>query len=519
MSTPIKNKSQDRACMPVSSDCVVWQGPDIPCIGLCAGQSITKAISDLATLLCESTTGVIDVSSIDFACIVADGDEDPTTLLETLQAIIAKVCETTAPEEPGTQSNIVLLPACLYYTDTEGDTITFLPIEKYSAYLASKICTILSNITSINSQVSNLTTRITALERIVITPSPVASISVTTGCASGPSAGIVRPIQSAFVTFENTFCNLSSVLGNTTSLSSSIASQCVNLATSPQLSEPDLDMNELGGWVNTPITIADSIKNMWLTICDMRTKLATCCGESGLICVPLPVSNVAISAVTISSATLTWTAPDSLSTEPPIEFYVEVYEWNGVSQTGIMLYFVTVSAATTSINIPGDYDPTLNYIAKVTAIYSTCGSSSVSSAIGVLRLPVPTTTTTTTVLATTTTTTTTASGTGVVSIGNVDASGSITDVKVNTTSVISTSGAFPILNAEIFTGSYGPAIPGLSTVQVYTSVATDAPISLSLNTGYTDCLISTGYVEFTGVDLSTNANLTITLQPQGTLCL
>jgi hypothetical protein len=130
-----------------------------------------------------------------------------------------------------------------------------------------------------------------------------------------------------------------------------------------------------------------------------------------------------------------------------------------------------------------------------------------------------TTTTTTTIAPTTTTTTTSPVGSGLVFINNFDTFGSIGDVQVNTISIFVTSGAFPVLGGENAIGNYGGAIPGLSTVGVFVSVATDAPINLTLSTGYTDCLITTGYVEFTGVDLSTNPNITITLQPQGSACL
>lgn len=135
-----------------------------------------------------------------------------------------------------------------------------------------------------------------------------------------------------------------------------------------------------------------------------------------------------------------------------------------------------------------------------------------------ITLVSPTTTTTST-SSTTTTTTTAAQGTGQVFINNVDTFGSIGDVQVNTSSIFITSGAFPVLGGENAQGNYGPSIPGLSTVGVFVSVATDAPVNLSLNTGYNDCLITTGYVEFIGVDLSTNANITISLQPQGSSCL
>ena len=31
----------NKPCSPISSNCVVWQGPDIPCIQLCTGDTVS----------------------------------------------------------------------------------------------------------------------------------------------------------------------------------------------------------------------------------------------------------------------------------------------------------------------------------------------------------------------------------------------------------------------------------------------------------------------------------------------
>lgn len=386
MSIPIETNSQDNTCTPVSSNCVVWQGPNIPCIELCTGQSITIAIANMATMLCEITSGIIDISSLEFSCLVEEGEDDPETLLELLQLLIYKSCEDTPP--PGETTVVPIpLPACLYY-EQDGDTITSLLPNAYSAYLAVKICEILTSITSINTQLSNHNTRISALELAILTPPIIPSITITTGCASGPAPGVSKPIAPAFMYFENVFCTLSTALGSVASLQAATGTQPSDLATSPQLSDGvGSPMNDIPGWVDTPVTTADTITNIWLTIEDMRAKLATCCGTSGLICVAMPVSDVTISSVTGVSATVSWTAPAITTTEYPIEYNIEVYQWNGTSETGSILYSVTVDNSITSINIPGSYDPALNYIVKVAAVYDTCGESEFSNAYGVLRLP------------------------------------------------------------------------------------------------------------------------------------
>ena len=40
-------------CSNISSNCVTWQGPDIECISLCKGDSITEVVYKMALELCK----------------------------------------------------------------------------------------------------------------------------------------------------------------------------------------------------------------------------------------------------------------------------------------------------------------------------------------------------------------------------------------------------------------------------------------------------------------------------------
>ena len=48
------NLSKD--CIPQSSDCIIWQGPDIECLDLCYGDNITTVLYKLALLVCDILT-------------------------------------------------------------------------------------------------------------------------------------------------------------------------------------------------------------------------------------------------------------------------------------------------------------------------------------------------------------------------------------------------------------------------------------------------------------------------------
>ena len=54
-------------CSPISSNCVIWQGPDIPCIKLCAGDTVSDVVHKLATELC-TIMETLKVSNYDLAC-------------------------------------------------------------------------------------------------------------------------------------------------------------------------------------------------------------------------------------------------------------------------------------------------------------------------------------------------------------------------------------------------------------------------------------------------------------------
>ena len=136
-----------------------------------------------------------------------------------------------------------------------------------------------------------------------------------------------------------------------------------------------------------------------------------------------------------------------------------------------------------------------------------------------ITLSTITTTTTSSSSSTTTTTTTTIPENGKVYIDNNDSSGTITDIQVNSISILVPPDTFPILAGQSAMGAYTEPASKSSTIKVFFSVVTDTSVRISLSTGYTACASAIGSVEFTGVDLSTSANITIELELQGSSCL
>lgn len=83
-------------CNPISSNCVIWGGPDIECINLCKGDTITDVTYKLALELCKIME-LLNITNYDLACLdLACAPEDFNSLL---QAIINKLC-TEGPAGP-----------------------------------------------------------------------------------------------------------------------------------------------------------------------------------------------------------------------------------------------------------------------------------------------------------------------------------------------------------------------------------------------------------------------------------
>lgn len=286
---PTKSNHTKDGCVTTSSNCVIWQGPDLGCIHLCTGDTVSDVIAKLATDLCD----ILDQTSIttfDIACLGAA--PAPTNFHDLVQLIIDRICALEEGTGGGGGGSIVVggcpdcpvaLPECLWFTnDATQSQVTSLNLNEYAAYLASKICLIFEQITTLqatvlqnSTDITNLEDRVTVLEvdatRALVLP------NVNINCITGVTQ---TPLNTAVVLIADELCGLENILGNNSDLAASILTQCNGLNTSPVLSGSGL-MNNITGWVSSVQNVAESINNLWLTICDMRSAIQTiqlnCC--------------------------------------------------------------------------------------------------------------------------------------------------------------------------------------------------------------------------------------------------
>lgn len=269
-------------CSPISSNCVIWQGPDIPCIKLCRGDSISDVIHKLATELCN-IMDLLDVNGYDLSCFDLVGCK-PTNIQELIQFLIERICAiedvdaalvaANALEAKSTSADTLVTVAPCFVIGTT----TVMTVTEYAVAMGTAICGLIDQITLINLQLDTLNIRVTTLENAIPPSFTVPSIIVDCTLSSSVTAGNSYTIDIVLDALVNDniygYCALLSSTGLPAAISSAVLSQCI-ANTSVTLTNPPVPFatQYLGSWINTPVTVADAITNLWITVCDIYNYL------------------------------------------------------------------------------------------------------------------------------------------------------------------------------------------------------------------------------------------------------
>jgi len=284
---PTNSSNTTNGCDSISSNCVIWQGPDISCIDLCHGDTISDVVAKLAELLCDLIEDGVasnpNLTGLDLTCLNIPGTT-PTTLVPVLQAMITAICDKSAPTGPTAdyiQANLPMmtLPACLVYNDTSGNPVTQLRLDNFALLLANKICEILSAIVYINTTLTNFNTRITVLEACVLPcTGATAETQVIPTCII--NVGVLTDVSVLLLALEARFCALETAVGLPAAINEAIG-QAEIYGTSPTLSDSSVSYGSIPGWNNTPTNLAESTQNIWVVLNDLYSAVSdiqtNCC--------------------------------------------------------------------------------------------------------------------------------------------------------------------------------------------------------------------------------------------------
>jgi hypothetical protein len=277
---PINNNST--GCDPISSNCVIWHGADIPCINLCKGDSVTAVVGKLATELCDLLDS-LNVNVYEIGCLNL-GACTPKDFKELIQILIDKICENSNIDngQPvvsgGCPDCIVNICPQFYYENSLGDTVTTMQLKDYVLAIGNKVCMIVGQIATINATLIQHEQRIIILEN-KITPDLVLP-QITPVCVL-PS--VPTDLDTVLIALETEFCNLINYTGDTPAIALALQAACLGLNQAPQLSGSGL-MQNIPGWFTNPINLAQSFSNLWKTVCDLRNAVSfiqnNCCDTS-----------------------------------------------------------------------------------------------------------------------------------------------------------------------------------------------------------------------------------------------
>lgn len=272
----------NKPCSPISSNCVIWQGPDIPCIKLCTGDTVSDVVGKLATELC-TVLDTLNVTNYDLSCfnLTACGPNDFQALI---QFLIEQICAlqtpttttTTTTITDGTKSDPLVTVAPCFVVGS----VTVMTVSQYAQAIGEKVCSLVSQIAAINSNITNLDIRVTALEAAPVPTFTLPTIPVD--CTL--SASIISPGSYAIDQVLNAlinddiygYCALKAATGSPSEIISAVLSQCIADTDLSLEFGTQFQVAYAGSWITTGNlnTAADAINNLWIAVCDIYTYVS-----------------------------------------------------------------------------------------------------------------------------------------------------------------------------------------------------------------------------------------------------
>jgi hypothetical protein len=277
-------------CSPISSNCVIWQGPDIPCIKLCAGDTISDVIFKLATELC-TVLDTLNVTNYDLSCfnLTACGPNDFQALIQFLiEQICALQTEVTIVADPATSpiTNDPTKSASANTLVTVADCfvigrVTVMTVSEYAQAIGTRVCALVTEIATIEASITSLDIRVTALESAPAPTFTLPNIPVDctlSGTVVSPGNYPIDTVLNALLN-DNTYgyCALKAATGEASAITAAVLSQCISDADTSLVFGTAFSVAYAGTWVTSSNlnTAAEAINNLWIAICDVYNYVST----------------------------------------------------------------------------------------------------------------------------------------------------------------------------------------------------------------------------------------------------
>ena len=264
-------------CSPISSNCVIWQGPNIPCVKLCTGDTVSDVVHKLATELCN-IMDLLDVNGYDLSCFDLVACK-PTNIQELIQFLIERICAiedvdaglvaaNTLETKSTSADTLVTVAPCFVI-----GTTTVMTVTEYAVAMGNSICGIIIQINAINFQLGLLDGRVTALEAIPIPTFTLPSFPI--GCnIDSLISGNTYTIDVILEEYINdVWCLFYATTGSSNYLINAISAQCI-IGTDFTKVNPAATYNmQYPTFIDPATTVADILNNMWIILCDFYNSI------------------------------------------------------------------------------------------------------------------------------------------------------------------------------------------------------------------------------------------------------
>lgn len=282
-------------CTPTSSECIIWEGPDLDCIEPCFGDTIGDVIKKITEELCAlRTENDLLLTLTQLGCLpivynTVDGQQvADLTLKTTVLTLIEEHCDlvervdflsTPAGSDavPPTLSGVNL--TCLTAIDTLGSGLPGSATDvQIVQHIVNGLCAtwadLQTNLETIYSRLDTLGTG---------TGTGTVSLpTLTSGCLWSGS----KTISVAWGLFDTDYCAYKAKLGSIAEIDAIITAEnsCLTALNDPTTG---LFIPQSLSPIVASTTEAHAVENLWKTICALNAKVATmqevlnfCCGFS-----------------------------------------------------------------------------------------------------------------------------------------------------------------------------------------------------------------------------------------------
>lgn len=256
-----------------SSNDVVWNGPNIPCIDLCKGDKITEVMFKVASKLCELVEE-FDLSDLDLQCIYSacEACPDPDkSLINVFRLLIDAFCELKERVDElggdsGSDSLLDVNLKCLAIVSGSGEVLNGDSNKEIVQSIIDEVCLHRNQIGLLNERYDDLQNQIDNLP----TPTDFELPDVGSQCLFTGT----RALDDAFDALDQAFCGHRTAVGSISDINLAISKQPDNVSLGTGITNDPL-------FINNPSNLAQSEGNLWVAVKNLIGRVTSiednCC--------------------------------------------------------------------------------------------------------------------------------------------------------------------------------------------------------------------------------------------------